>query len=104
MSTLALLDRPVSTIGHDDRAGDVGGEIGGEEDRGSDDILRLAGAAERSVVHEDLHELRIVGAPLSVQRSLDQSWADRIHPYAMLAKLGGQRTGEAEHAVFRRRI
>src|SRR4249920_3806653 len=44
-----------------DRAGDEGRQIGGEEDRGPDDVLRLAGAAERGVVHEDLDQVRIAG-------------------------------------------
>ena len=32
--------RPISAIRHHDRAGDVSREIGGEEDRGADDVLR----------------------------------------------------------------
>ena len=63
-----------------------------------------AGAAERRVLHEQSHRLRIVGARAGVQRRLDKARADRIDAHALLAKLDGQRLGETEHAVLRGRI
>src|SRR4051812_2240238 len=67
--------RAVAAVRHHDRAGDVTRQIGGEEDRGADDVLRLARAAERRVLHEQSHRLRIVGARGGVQRRLDKARA-----------------------------
>src|SRR5262249_58043600 len=70
--------RPVAAIRHHNRAGDIGRQIGGEEDRGADDVFRFAGTAERGVVEEYLHQLRIVGTYLGIQRRLDQAGADGV--------------------------
>src|ERR1700681_3289046 len=66
-------DGAVAAIGHDDRAGHIGRKVGGEDDRRADDVVGLAGAAERGVVEEDLDQLRIGGAPLFFQRRLDEA-------------------------------
>src|SRR5258708_6340615 len=95
------LNRSVAAISHDDRAGDVGREVGGKEDRRSDDVLGLSSSAERRVVYEDLHELGVVGARLLVERRLDQAGADGVDPHPVFAELRGKRAGEAEHAVLR---
>src|SRR5258707_10483082 len=93
--------RPVSAVHHHDRPRDISRKIRREEDRGADDILRLAGAAERGVGDEGFGQLRIGGAYLFVQWRFDKAGADRIDADAFLAEFGGQRPGEAEHAVFR---
>ena len=62
--------RPIAAVDHHDRSGDVGREIGGEEDRGADDVFRGAGASQRGVIHEGLHQLRIGGARVGVQAAL----------------------------------
>src|SRR3954468_24043066 len=43
-------NRTVAPVRHHDRTGHIGREIGGEEDRRTDDILRLPGAPERRVI------------------------------------------------------
>src|SRR5262245_7690725 len=100
MAALSL-NRSVAAISHDDRAGDVGREVGGEEDRRPDDVLGLSGAAERRVIQEDLHQLGIVGAYLLVERRLDQAGADGVDPHSILAEFRRQRAGEAKHAMLR---
>src|SRR2546430_9117788 len=81
-----ISNRAVAAISHDDRAGDVGREIAGKEDRRPDDVLWLPGAAERRVVQEDAHELGVVGARFLVQRRLDQAGADGVDPHPVLAE------------------
>src|SRR5260221_13976183 len=55
-------NRAVAPIGHNDRAGHVGREAAGKEDRRPDDVLGLPGAAARSGVQEDAHRLGVAGA------------------------------------------
>src|SRR5258707_5628348 len=95
------LNRPISAVRHHDRSGDVGRQIGCEENRWPDAVFRFAGAPQRRVIDKNLRQLRIAGAHLLVQRCLDESRADRVDAYAILAELGGQRAGKAEHAMFR---
>src|SRR5438132_13850109 len=86
-----ISNRAVAAISHDDRAGDVGREVAGKEDRWPDDVLGLPGAAERRVVQEDAHELGVVGARFLVQRRLDQAGADGVDPHPVLAEFRRQR-------------
>src|SRR3954468_8204324 len=94
-------DGPVAAVRHHDRSGDVARQIGGEEKRRSHDVFRLACAAERGVIHEDFHQVRIVGPHRRVQRRLDQPGADGVDPHAVLAEFRRERAGEAEHAMLR---
>ena len=63
-----------------------------------------AGAAERRVVHEHLHVLRMIGARRCVERRLDEAGPDGVDAHAVLAELDGERLGQAEHAVLRRGV
>jgi len=49
------LDYSIAAINHDDRAGYIGREVGGKEDRWPNNILRLSGSTERCVIDKDLH-------------------------------------------------
>src|SRR5215469_16075168 len=49
------LDHSIAAINHDDRAGYIGREVGGKEDRWPNNILRLSGSTERCVIDKDLH-------------------------------------------------
>jgi len=80
-------NRPIPSIRHDDRSGDIGRKVGGQENRRADDVFRLTGAAERRVVEKYLYQLRIVGAQGCVERRLDQAGTDGVDAHAVLAEL-----------------
>ena len=61
-SRRAVSHCPVAAVGHDDGAGDIGRQIRGEEDRRTDHVLRLAGAAERRALYRKPRNVGIVGA------------------------------------------
>ena len=98
------LDRPVTTVCHDDAARHISRHVGSQEYGRAHDILRLAGAAERRVIHEGLNELRIVNARVFVQRRFDQAGTDRVDPDTIFAEFRSQCFREAEHAMFGGRI
>src|ERR1700737_796556 len=97
---LSSLDHPIPAIPHDDRAGNVAGEVAGEKDCRADDVLGLSGTPQRRVIEEDLHQLRVIGARSRVERRLDQAGPDRVSAPAAFAELGRERAGKAEHPML----
>jgi hypothetical protein len=93
--------KPLAAISHDDRAGDVGREVGGKEDRWPNDVLGLSSAAERRVVHEDPHELGVVGAHFLVESRLDQAGADGVDPHPVFAEFRRKRASFSTSIIDR---
>src|SRR6476659_571629 len=89
-------DRSVTAIRQDDRAGHKSRQVGSKENCRAHDVVRRARTAERGVLDEDLHTLRIFGPHLCIERCLDEAGADGVDAYAILAELGRERAGEAE--------
>ena len=56
------------------------------------------------LLEEDPNKVRAVGARRGVEWSLDQAGTDGIGSDSVFAKFGGQRLGEAQHTMLRRRV
>src|ERR1700724_4016003 len=93
-------NRQISAIRHHNRSRDKGGKIGREKNRRSDDVLRFSGPPQRGVIDENLHQLRIAGARLLVQRGFDKTWPDRVDAHAVLPDLAASRLVKTSHPSF----
>src|SRR5215204_7481652 len=82
-----------------DRAGDVGGILAGEEQEGRRDLARLARALHRRLGAEARDVLRVEGR--GNERRPDRPRRDAVHPDALIDELLRQRTGEGDDSALR---
>src|SRR5215204_570121 len=82
-----------------DRAGDVGGILAGEEQEGRRDLARLAGALHRRLGAEARDVLGVEGR--GDERRPDRPRRDAVHPDALLDELLRERAGEGDDRALR---
>ena len=84
-------------------AGDVGGLVRGEEQRGIGDVLRRAEAAERRLGEQRLGDHRLLHVAAD-QRRLHIAGAERIHADAVRRIFDGETPRQRRHRALGRRI
>src|SRR5687767_8094157 len=80
----------------DGSTGDVGRQVGGQEQAGPSDVFGVAEAVERNAL-EDL-DLKVVGELVTGDVGLDQPRRHRIAPDAVGAEFPGHGLGETQYA------
>src|SRR5271168_2288286 len=92
-----------AAIDEQERSGDVGGFVRGEEGDGASDLRRLGAALQRDVLDVPLQHFRI-GYEFTNDRRESKAGYDDVHPYALQSIVDGLHPAEPVHAALARTV